>query len=129
MANLGPIPVPDALAPVLPYVKFAVGLAGVVATVVVAVVAGPPAWVYVVISVATALGVLGAPNQQLASDVISTLKNVVATVQGGSIILRDVQTGDVKAIPADVNVVATDVTADVTSGETVVTDFGNLPKP
>lgn len=85
MANFGPIPVPDALAPVLPYAKFVVGLAGVVATVAAGVLAGPPVWVFYIIAAATALGVLGAPNQNLAAEGVTAVKdaeNVVADVQG-----------------------------------------------
>lgn len=59
MAKLGPVTVPDKVAP---YLKFAVALAGAVATAIIATVAGPPAWVYIVLAVATALGVKQTPN-------------------------------------------------------------------
>ena len=60
--NIGPIPVPPALEPYVPYLKFIAAVAGVVATAVITLVAVPPAWAYIVVVVTTALGVYTVPN-------------------------------------------------------------------
>jgi len=65
MANLGPIPVPAPFDKLLPQAKFVIAVAGVVAGVLVAVLAAPPAWAFLIIAVATALGVRQVPNTEI----------------------------------------------------------------
>ena len=92
MANLGPIQVPDKLAPVLPYVKAVVAALGVIATVLSVVLgAGTPAFVYVIISAATLLGVYVVPNGQ-----------VKAILQDGLTAVEDVDQAYQDAKKADV---------------------------
>jgi hypothetical protein len=82
--NIGPIPVPAALEPVVPYLKFVVAVAGVAATAVTILVAAPPAWVFLVIGVATALGVYTVPNsavQAVLSDGLGAFQNAEDAVQ------------------------------------------------
>lgn len=64
MASIGPVPVPDKLVPVLPYVKAVIAVLGVVATAIAAAVPATavPAWIYIIISVTTMLGVYTVPN-------------------------------------------------------------------
>ena len=69
--KVGPFPVPAALEPLVPYLKFVVAVAGLAATAITILVATPPAWVFLVIAGATALGVRQVPNsgvQAVLSD-------------------------------------------------------------
>lgn len=69
MANLGPVTVPPPLDKLLPYLKFAVAVAGVVAAAVVTL-AHPPAWAFVVIAVVSALGVYKVPNDTVKAIMV-----------------------------------------------------------
>lgn len=123
MANLGPIPVPSALEPVLPYVKFVVGLLGVIATVVVATVAAPPAWIYIIISVATALGVFTAKNKTLADDALQLINEGELVYHDGKAILTDVKTGNIKELQVAGNTIVTDVKQTAVDASAVAADL------
>jgi hypothetical protein len=87
MASIGPVPVPAALEPALPYLKFIVTLAALVATVLSVTVATPPGWVFIVIAVATALGVYVVPNSEVKavlSDGIGAYKDAEAAYADAS---------------------------------------------
>jgi len=100
MANLGPIPVPDALVPVLPYIKGVVAALGVIATVLTVVLgAGTPAFVYVVISAATLLGVFTVPNKQV-KDIITDGFEAAGDAESA---LNAAKTGDVTDASADLH--------------------------
>lgn len=73
--------VPAPVAKLLPYAKFIVTVAAIVAGVVVQVVAGPPAWALLIIAVAGALGVYTVPNAQIAS-IVDTIKSVLSSGEG-----------------------------------------------
>lgn len=62
MAMLGPVPVPPPFDRALPYLKFAVALAGVVLGVIVAFPLSAPLWVPLAIQLVAALGVYLSPN-------------------------------------------------------------------
>lgn len=104
---------PAPLVKIAPYAKFVVAVAAVVAGVVVQVVAGPPAWVLLIVAVAGALGVGGVRNKNAVTQVVSVLKDVVLTYQDGVAVLKDVKTGDTSAISVDVSKIQGDVKTDV----------------
>ncbi len=100
MANLGPIPVPDKLVPLLPYVKAVVAALGVIATVLTVVLgAGTPAFVYVVISAATLLGVYTVPNGQVKA----ILQDGLEAVDDAELAYNATKTGDVTDAAADLH--------------------------
>lgn len=97
MATIGPITVPPALEPVVPYLKFAAAVAGVVATAIVTLVAGPPAWAYLVITVVTALGVYTVPN----SSVQAVLSDGLAAVTGAEDAVSAAKAGNLSQAEQD----------------------------
>jgi hypothetical protein len=125
--NIGPIPVPTALEKYVPYLKFAAALAGVVATAVVTLVAAPPAWAYIVITVVTALGVYTVPN----SGVQAVLSDGLAALTGAEDAVKDAKAGNVVKAEADVHGVLADAQAAEAGGEGIVRDIDPtlLPLP
>lgn len=103
MANIGPITVPQALEPVVPYLKFAAAVAGVVATAVTILVASPPAWAFIVITVVTALGVYTVPNSSVKavlSDGMSAFtaaEDAVAAAKAGNLAQTEQDAGNAVA--------------------------------
>jgi hypothetical protein len=98
MANLGPIPVPEKLAPLLPYAKVVIAALGVIATVLLVVLgAGAPAYLYVVVSAVAALGVYAVPNAQVKA-VLQDGLTAVSDVEGA---YSAAKTGDVPVVEAD----------------------------
>lgn len=73
MAAVSPVTVPPLLVPVLPYVA----IAGLIAQVVLVTVVGPPAWLYVVVAVFTALGALGTSNSSIVKPPVSDVPAAV----------------------------------------------------
>ena len=95
--NIGPVPVPPALEPVVPYLKFAAAIAGVVATAIVTLVAAPPAWAFLVITVVTALGVYTVPN----SAVKAVLSDGMGAYTSAEDVVADAKARDLTKAQAD----------------------------
>lgn len=95
--NIGPIPVPAALEPYVPYLKFAAAVAGVVATAVTILVASPPAWAFIVITVVTALGVYTVPN----SGVKAVLSDGMAALTAAEDAVKDAKAGNLAKTEQD----------------------------
>lgn len=93
------------------YLKFIAALAGVAAQVALAVAVGPPAWVYVVVSVATALGVGAVPNK-LLNDALAFAED--AAREAGDVRARDYPqaAADGRKLLADGEAVVQDVRND-----------------
>lgn len=87
MAYFGPVPVPAFLEPVLPYAKFAASLTALVATVVIAVVASPPAWAFMIVGAVSALGVFVVPNTQVQA----VLQDGLTAKRAGEAAVSDVK--------------------------------------
>jgi len=114
--------IPAPLAKLLPYAKFAVALAGLAATVVVAVVASPPSWVNVVIAAASALGVVLVPNK----EVDAVLQDGITAADDGKAAVSDVKAGNLAAAGNDLTQSFQAVQDGVRDAEQVYRD---LPKP
>lgn len=114
--------IPAPLAKLMPYAKFAVALAGLVAAVAVAVLASPPAWVNVVIAAASALGVVLVPNR----DVDAVLQDGITAVDAGKAAVSDVKAGNLPAAGNDLTQALQAVQDGAQAAEQVVKD---LPKP
>ena len=90
--------VPAPLLKLWPYAKFAVAVAALAATVVVGLVASPPAWVYMIIAAATALGVRQVPNKQVGG----LLQDGSAAVRAGEAAVGDLKARNLPAAGNDV---------------------------
>lgn len=90
--------VPAPLLKLWPYAKTVVAVAGVAATVVVALVASPPSWAYMIIAAATALGVRQVPNKQ----VVAVLQDGLTAVRAGEAAVSDARAGNLPAVGNDV---------------------------
>lgn len=97
MAYFGPVPVPAFLEPVLPYAKFAVALAALAATVAVGVMVHPPAFVYMIITFATAVGVRQVPNVQVQA----VLQDGITAVRAGEAAVADLRARNLSAAGSD----------------------------
>jgi len=114
--------IPAPLAKLLPYAKFAVALAGLAATVVVAVVASPPSWVNIVIAAASALGVVLVPNR----EVDAVLQDGITAVDDGKAAVSDVKAGNLAAAGNDLTQAFQALQDGAQDAAQVVKD---LPKP
>src|ERR1700743_486826 len=122
MATIGPITVPPALEPVVPYLKFAAAVAGVVATAIVTLVAAPPAWALIVITVFTALGVYSGPN----SAVKAVLSDGMGALTSAEDVVSDAKAGNLSQAEQDAADALKDAQQGVQDVTTVVTE---IPKP
>lgn len=122
MATIGPITVPPALEPVVPYLKFAAAVAGVVATAVTILVASPPAWAFIVITLVTALGVYRVPN----SSVKAVLSDGMAAVTSAEDAVSDAKAGNLSQAEQDAADALKAVQATAHDATVVVNE---IPKP
>jgi hypothetical protein len=120
--NIGPIRLPAVLNPVLPYLKFVAAVAGVTATAITVLVAAPPAWVFVVIAVVTALGVVTVPN----SSVTAVLSDGLGAFQSAEDAVKDAKAGNLSQAESDVNTAVSDAKSAVQGVEDIAQE---LPKP
>lgn len=120
--NIGPIPVPAALEPLVPYLKFVVAVAGVVATAITILVAAPPAWVFLVIAGATALGVRQVPN----SGVQAVLSDGLGAFTAAEDAVAAAKAHNLAQVEADVSTAVSDAKQAVQGAEAIVQE---LPKP
>lgn len=118
--NIGPVPVPQALEPFVPYLKFAVAVAGVIATAVTILVASPPAWAFVVITVVTALGVYRVPN----SAVQAVLSDGMGALTAAEDALKDAKAGNLAKAQQDAANAIGDAKTAVQDAQVVVKDVG-----
>jgi hypothetical protein len=125
MANIGPIPVPAALAPFLPYAKFAIAAAGVVAAAVIAAVAVPPAWAFIVVAAVSALGVFTIPNDNIKAVLVDGHR----AVDSGEAALAAARAGNLPLASSDVTQAFQAVEDGVKNAEAVVTDVKDAGKP
>lgn len=114
--------VPAPLVRLMPYAKFAVAVAGLAATAVIALVAAPPAWVYLVISAATALGVRQVPNK----DISVVFQDGLTAVRAGEAAVSDVRRGDLTGAGGQATIAWHAATDAVQAAEQIA---GELPKP
>src|ERR1700744_5444965 len=122
MATIGPITVPPALEPVVPYLKFAAAVAGVVATAIVTLVAAPPAWAFIVIAVVTSLGVYTIPN--------SSVKAVLSDGMGALTSAEDAETAAKAGNLSQAEMDAANALKDAQQGaQDVATVVNEIPKP
>ena len=119
MPNIGPIPVPASLERYLPYAKFAVSVAALVATVLSIVLASPPGWVFLIIAGATAVGVYVVPN----SNVKAVLLDGVTAVRSGEAAVAAAKAGNVAGAEADVTQAFQAAQKGVADAEGVVKDI------
>lgn len=120
--NIGPVRLPAALGPVLPYLKFAAALAGVAATAITILVAAPPAWVFVVIAVVTALGVVTVPN----SSVQAVIDDGRGALQGAEDAVKDAKAGNLPQAESDVSTAVTDAKGAVQGVEVIEKELPGL---
>lgn len=121
LMNIGPVTVPPALEGAVPYLKFAAAVAGVVATAVVILVASPPAWAFMVITIVTALGVLTVPN----SGVKAVVTDGEEALTAAEAAVRDAKAGNVAKAEQDAASAVTDAQKGVQAAGEV---FKQMPR-
>lgn len=124
MGNLGPIPVPAPLDRLLPYAKSGVAVAGVVATVIIAVMATPPAWAFIVVAAVSALGVFTIPNDNIKAVLVDGGR----AVDSAEAALAAAREGNLSAAGADVTQAFSAVEDGVKNAEAVVRDVEDAGK-
>lgn len=107
--------IPAPLVKLMPYAKFIAAVAGLVATVIVTVVASPPAWAFMIIAGVTALGVRQVPNKNVAV----VLQDGLTAVRAGEAAVSDAKAGNLPAVSNDV----TTALSALKDGETQAVDI------
>lgn len=113
------IVVPAFLQPAVPYAKFAVALAALAATVAVGVMVHPPAFVYMIIAAASALGVRQVPNNQ----VDAVLQDGAAALRAGEAAVSAAKAGNLSAVSGDVTTALRAVKDGVAGAEEIVKEL------